>query len=105
MEKQARILLQPEVPRSPGNRPSSPRFLSPVAQSTPWASPAGYPTPVITRNPRAEVPTPSLEWDFNPATTQLGLKNIPEGETPGIILSSGEYELIVEEEQAKVELD
>ena len=94
--------MQPEVPRSPGDRPSSLRFLSPVAQSTPWASPAGYPTPVITRNPRAAVPTPSLEWDFNPATTQLGLKNIPEGETPGIILSSGGFLLEASEEGEEV---
>ena len=108
MEKQAKSLLQPEVPRSPGNRPSSLRFISPVAQSTPLAlSPPGCPTPVITRNPAFACPTPSLEWDCDPATTRLGegVKNIPEGETPGISFSSGGFLLLEQPEEEEVTLE
>ena len=105
----AKNLLQPEVPRSPGNRPSSLRFISPVAQSTPLAlsAAAGCPTSVITRNPAFTCPTPSLEWDCNPTTTQLGqgFENIPEGETPGIILSSGGFLLLEEAEEEEVTLE
>ena len=53
--------LQPGILSSPGNQPSSLRFLSPVS----------CPTPVKTRNPSATVHTPSLEWDCNSSTTQL----------------------------------
>ena len=65
------------------------------------------PTPVITRNPAFACPTPSLEWDCDPATTRLGegVKNIPEGETPGIILSSGGFLLLEQPEEEEVTLE
>ena len=87
-------LLQPGIPRSPGNQPSSLRFLSPAAQSTPWASPASCPTPVITRNP-------SLEWDCEPSTTQLGNRESIQG-----ILSIGDRTIpIVSTEESSLSLD
>ena len=76
--------------------------------STPLAlSPPGCPTPVITRNPAFACPTPSLEWDCDPATTRLGegVKNIPEGETPGISFSSGGFLLLEQPEEEEVTLE